>query len=397
MPYYHWRGVELTGRLKKGKLFARSQDHLDALLLKREIALLSCWSVRQWFSRPIFLSHKTEFFKRLAVLIDAGVSVPDSLALVGDQLDHPRFQEMIYHVYVQVVEGKALSEAMSSYPELFSVIIIQLVNAGEESGNLAQALEGICEHLVATQDFYNRLRSALMLPLITIMFFLTITGIIFTVIMPRFVEIFSSFNQEIPSFTKQLLAISNFMMSSSMLIVIVALILMVWFLWRITRYGKSRTIKEYCMLHLPFVGTIIQKRFLAHSLRSIALLVQGGVPIVHAVGFVRNATDHSIFSQQLFFLEQDIRAGSSLSDAMARHPQEIFSPDSIAMVQVAEESGRLAPLLHKTATTYHDQVIHKLTTLTMLLQPIIMILLGLLVGILVYAVYGPIMNMSHAF
>jgi type IV pilus assembly protein PilC len=397
MPYYYWRGVELTGNLKKGKLFARSRDHLDALLLKREIALMNCTAATQWFARPIFLSHKIEFFKRLAVLIDAGVSVPNSLALVADQLDHPRFQEIIYQVCTQVTEGKSLSQAMQSYPELFSVIMIQLVSAGEESGNLAQALDGICAHLIATQEFYSRLRSVLMLPLITVLFFLIIAAIIFTVIMPRFVEIISSFNQQLPPLTRKLMAISDFMMSGGMIICLSGLVILVWLLWRITQQGMARKIKEYCMLHTPLIGTIIQQRFLAYSLRSIALLVQGGVPIVHAVKLVRQSTDHSIFEQQLFFMEQDIQAGSSLSDAMARHPQEIFSPDTIAMVQVAEESGRLGPLLHKTATTYHDRVIDTLSMLTMVLQPIIMILLGLLVGALVYAVYGPIMNMSNSF
>lgn len=397
MPYYYWRGVELTGTIRKGRLFARSQEHLDTLLLKREIALLKCSSCRQWFSRPIFLSHKIQFFNRFAVLIDAGVSVPESLALVADQLDHPGFQEIVYDVHVRVREGGSLSDTMQLYPELYSSIIIQLVRAGEESGSLPQALDGICAHLHATQDFYSRLRSALMVPFITILFFLAIVMIIFTVIMPRFIEIFASFNKELPPITKRLLAMSNFMMSGGSIILFSLLIIGGWFLWRITRRGSPARIKEYILLHTPLVGTIIQKRFLAHSLRSIALLVKGGVPIVHAVSLVRKATSHSIFEQQLFFVEQDIQAGSSLSDAMARHPQEIFSPDSIAMVQVAEESGRLAPLLHKTAAAYHEQVIHTLTTLTLFLQPVIMILLGLLVGTLVYAVYGPIMSMSDAF
>lgn len=397
MPYFYWRGVELTGNIRKGKLFARSQEHLDQLLFKREIALLKCKTTVQWFARPIFLSHKAEFFKRLAVLIDAGVLVPDALALVADQLDHIRLQEIVYDLARQVTEGNSLSNAMQQYDFIFSVIMIQLVRAGEESGNLAQALDGICNYLKANQDFYSRLRSALTVPLITLTFFFVIMLIIFTVIMPRFVEVFASFNQELPPLTKQLLEVSNFIMSSSMVIMVLFLVITSYVVWRIAQRGIMRRAKEYLFLYTPLVGTIIQQRFLAHALQSIALLIEGGVPLLHAVRLLREATPHAIFSEQLFYLEQDIQAGSSLSDAMARHPQEIFSPDSIAMIQVAEESGKLETLLQKTANSYQENVVRTLTNLTVLLQPIILILLGLLVAMLIYAVYGPIMNMSNAF
>ncbi len=397
MPYYRWRGVDLIGRNKRGTLFARSAEHLDELLLKRQVALLSCKQQRQWVKRPIGLLHRLQLFQQLTTLIDAGIVIPDALLIVANQTEHPQLQEKMHQVAQMVIAGVSLSDALAQTGTIASPIIIQLIKAGEESGTLPSSLDAICAHLAATQDFYQRLRSALLLPAITLLFFFVIIMIIFTVIMPRFVDIFASMQTEVPPLTQSLLAISAFVQSAAMGLIIAIGALCIVVLWRITRKGKARKLLDALLLKLPFVGSILQQRFLSYAMRAIAVLLEGGMPLSQALTIVRQSVQNHILKHNLQAIEHDIISGSSLSAAMAQHAENLFSPDTIAMIEVGQESGRLPLLLQRASDTYHVRVMQRLAWLTMLLQPTVMIILGMLVALLIFAVYGPIFNMSRIF
>ncbi len=397
MPYYRWRGVNLMGTIKRGVLFARSAEHLDELLLKRQLALLSHKQMRQWISRPIKLSNRLQLFQQLATLIDAGVLIPDALLIIANQTEHPQLQEKMHTVAQMVIAGISLSDALEDTGAIASPIIIQLIKAGEESGKLPLSLDAICAHLSATQDFYRRLRSALMLPAITLLFFFVIIVIIFTIIMPRFIEIFTSMQAEIPPLTQTLLSISAFMRSSAMGLIVAIGTLIALVMWRITRKGKPRRILDSALLKTPVVGELLTQRFLSYMMRALAVLLEGGMPLSQALAIVRSSVQNHCFIQYLQNLENDIMAGNSLSGAMAHHGEGLFSPDTIAMIEVGEESGRLPILLMRASDAYHMRVIQRLSWLTMLLQPTVMIILGMLVALLIFAVYGPIFNMSRIF
>jgi type II secretory pathway component PulF len=397
MPYYRWQGVTLTGATKRGKLFARSTDHLDELLFKRNIALLKYKQLRNWGIAPITLKHHIHLFQQLATLIDAGIAVPHAVQIVANQVEHHQLQERMHQVAQLVHAGTSLSAALFQTGAVQSSIILQLIRAGEESGNLSQALDAICTHIRATQDFQRRLRSALFLPAITLGFFLVILIIIFTVIMPRFIDIFGTMNAQIPPLTQKLLAVSFFMRSASMGLFISVVALVILVCWRITRKGAGRRAIDWSLLHIPFVGTLIQNRFLSYSMRAIAVLLEGGLPLDTAIQIVRESVSNHILQQYLVEFEAVIRSGGSLSSAMTLYADSLFSQDSIAMVEVGEESGRLPALLLRVADAYHYRVMQQISFLTMLVQPAVMILLGLLVALLIFAVYGPIFSMSRMF
>jgi len=397
MPYFRWRAVNLTGSIKRGMLFARSEEHLDQLLLKRQLALLSCKQMRQLMPRPIRLSNRLQLFQQLTTLIEAGVLIPDALLIVANQTEHPQLQEKMHAVAQMVIAGVALSDALEQTGAIASPIIIQLIRAGEESGKLPLSLEAICSHLSATQDFYQRLQSALMLPAITLLFFCIIIVIIFTVIMPRFIEIFTSMQATIPPLTQTLLSISAFMRSPAMGLLLAVCALFVLLFWRITRRGKPRRILDTLLLQTPFIGSLLTERFFSYMMRALAVLLEGGMPLSQALAVVKLSVKNHHFIQYLQALEDDILAGTSLSSAMAQQVDGLFSPETIAMIEVGEESGRLPILLLRASEAYHTRVIQRLSWITMLLQPTVMIILGMLVALLIFAVYGPIFNMSRIF
>lgn len=397
MPYYRWQGIDVTGSDKKGVLFATSIDHLDRLLIKREIALLRARQIKRWIKKPITLSDRAKAFSQLATLIDAGILLPDALDIVANQVDHVELQEIMHIIAKQVMEGSSFSAVLTDYPAVANHLIIQLIKAGEESGQLAQVLDAVCTHLHMMQDFYRRIRAALLLPAITLLFFGSIFLLIFIVIIPRFIALFTAMGTAIPPLTYYLIKISDFIRSWYMVLFITVILLISSILWRFTRQTAGRKILDIMLLRLPYIGRIMQYRFLAYSMQALSILLAGGIPLLQALTIVGTGNQNYCFKQQVRLLAMDIETGSSLSDAMARHTAGIFSQDIVAMVEVAEASGRLPLLLDRVAQVYDTRVAERLAWLTLLIQPLIMLILGLLVAILILAVYGPILSLSSAF
>ncbi len=396
MPYYAWSGVDITGTIRTGKLFAKSETQLDEQLLKQGIALLKSKPAWWHLYRSVSLADKLQFFRQLAVLIRAGVLVPDALVLLADQLAHPVLQEAVHTVADWVSEGIALHDAFNRYPALFSSLMIQQVRTGHESGNLADALEALSDMLEDTNTFYMQLRAALMLPMLTLLFFIGVTGVLFTVMVPRFAQLFATFKHELPYATKLLLRMHQ-LLTSWRLFVVAALLVSICLLiswWRKTEIGKN--VLDSLVLRMPFVGRIVVGRFATSFLQSISLLLGSGMSLVPALDVVATGVGNSVLRERVLMVKSEVEQGRSLSIAMMMHASDLFGASVRAMVTVGEQSGQLPALLATVAKTEQQMVMRNLRAVTLLLQPLLMLLLGLLVTLLIVAVYGPIINLSHA-
>jgi type IV pilus assembly protein PilC len=394
MPYFYWRGVDITGIVKRGKSFARSADHLDSVLFKRHIALMNCRQQgKRYFYLPIPLTQQAHLFKQLAVLIQAGILVPDALLMVSEQIVHRELQEIIHTVCCMVHEGIALSDALAQYP-LFDSIITQLIRAGENSGNLSEALHGISDHLQVAQEFYIRLRSALLVPVLTLLFFSFIALIIFIIVIPRFQDLFASLHAQIPPFTQFLLSVSSFIRSwqfPAMLCTVSLLIVVLYMTGK-----RNRVWWDQCILRLPYIGALYSKRFIAYFFESLALLTNGGIHVVAALYIVKNSIHNVVFKGYLAAIEQEVQAGHTLAEAVLSHLDGLVAPDMVAMIEVGQESGRLPFMLKKISDVYHGQVKNSLQRITLLAQPVLMVIMGLLVTALIFSIYVPILHISQA-
>lgn len=402
MPYFSWTGVNMVGDWHKGKRFAKSTDHLDSLLFRQGIALIKNKPVRwRLFQSSIKRADLLVFFEQLSVLINAGILVPQALSLVGDQLSNPQLQEVVHRLSDAVQEGNTLSDAMAQHKKIFDPMTIQHIKIGEESGNLSAALKSLCTSLCMTQNFYNQIRSALVMPMIGVLFFVVIAGIIFVVIIPQFADLFAAARQEMPWLTRMIVSMSVHFNSryGVMLVGIFGLCVLL-----IRAYTKTIMGKQQCnkiCLQIPFIGNIMRTRLLGSFFQSMSMLLAGGMRIVPALHVVRMALGNSFFADQIQVLEHAVDSGSSLSQAMmlprqhkTKRGEAIFAPHVVAMVSVGEETGQLVPLLDKVADNYHNEVKKQLIMCTVLLQPLLLLVLGLLVVLLVFAVYGPIVNLA---
>jgi len=396
VPYFKWRGVDITGTLRYGKLSARSPKHLDTLLFKRGIALLSSSLVFLfWFSRTIRLPLKIEWLRQLTLLIKSGVLLPDALSIVADQLNHPVLQDVVHAIAESVCNGVSFSSAIKQHKEIVDPIVVQLIQVGQESGKLTDTLDAAVVYLEMEHNFYTKLRSVLLMPLLAGLFLLGITLIIFGVIVPRFVDIFASLQQDIPPLTQLMIRISAFVHSWRMIFCISIVLLFCWLGKKYFKTSSGKIVRDRLYLRLPFIGTIIQQQLLAYTLQSLALLENSGIGIVSALHIVADSIDNVVLKKELDYLSYEVSTGKSLSEAMRISAYPLFTEEIIAMVHIGQESGNISALLEKAAQVYREKASRQLHFFTILLQPFLIIVLGILVTILIFSVYMPMMDLAH--
>lgn len=396
MPYFKWVGVNLAGVTRTGKTFAQSEQALDAMLFKRDVALLRCNQCHpSFFGRSISLKQKIDFFHQLSILLKSGILLPEALMVINEQLDNPRLQEVVNAVSRDVASGLLFSDALRKFPDLFNQVMVQMVHVGNEAGILAESLTMLSGYLESHQEFNKRMRAALLMPILTLIFFLIIAVLIFTIIIPQFTILFSSAKQQLPPLTRKLILVSDFIRSWYAVVVLVG-IGMIFVMAR--KYAQSpggRWRVDGLALRLPIIADVVRYSAMMYLCRSLAMLLKGGMPLVPAMRSAKNSVTNVVLEHHVQYLEREIEAGSSLSVAMAQHPEQIFEQELLSIIKVGEESGQLIAMLEQVAASYQERVNRLLMMVTTLIQPILMIILGLLVTLLIFAVYLPIFSLSQ--
>jgi len=397
MAYFVWKGIDLGGNEHKGKLFARTKEELDAILFKKEIAMLSCSQAKSslFVRRSISPALKIQFFRQLSELISAGVLLPDALMVICSQTYHVKLQDVLTHVAASVQEGNSLSQALSKYPLVFEPIMVHMVHAGTESGHLVSALDMLSNYLSMIHDFKQKLRSACLVPAVTFGFFFIVALLIFILIIPHFVSMFQSVKQDLPYITHLMIGISDFLRSRYLLFTACACIVSSMLVRSFIKTERGCMLKDSVLLRLPMIGKIIQLSSLSSFLQALTMLTGGGMQLVPAMAIAQETVNNSVIKQHIRIIEHEVRSGSSLSQAMMYEPGQIFGAQAIAIIRVGEESGRLTVLLQRTAMMYQDQIKRTISAITKVINPLLMVVLGLLITFLIFAVYLPVFNLSN--
>jgi type IV pilus assembly protein PilC len=395
MPYFVWKGVDLQVKIQKGIQFAANERDLDALLFKKDIALLSFSCKKVWFDRPIPLQLKIDYFMQLALLLNAGILLPQALKLLAEQSAHPTFTPILHEVTQTVHQGISLSNAFKKHSHIFSILMIQMASVGQESGNLAVSLQVLTSHLESVAFFKARLRAALMLPAITFAFFMVIIGIILAVIVPQFVSLFASMHKELPTSTKAMVMISDFFYSWYLGLTIVMGSGIIFLLNNYTKTVKGKDAFDRLVMKLPFSGAIIINQSMAGFFQSLSLLLQGGMPLVQAIKIAKESIRNGVIKNQIHGVEQEVNAGGSFAQTLAKCEQ-LCVQEMVSLIQVGHESGKLADMLARVAHMYQARLMRTLSRINTLFQPFLLIILGLMIAGLILALYTPIMSLSYA-
>lgn len=398
MPYYAWKGVTLTGALRTGHLFARSEKDLDKQLFACDVALLGSRAkkLRWWHRLPADSQFKIQFFRQLALLSSSGIFLSEALILMSRHAhSKPRVQQIMIDLVDAVQQGVPLSVALSAYPHLFDKLMIQMAHVGGDTGALAAALNALCDDLEMRRDLRTRVRSAVVLPSFTFLFFMGIATVLVVVVLPRFAPVFSMYGADLPWATKKLLALSDALRGWTMPFFVMCTAACVWLVRWYARSSKGKQVIDVLLLRLPFVGNVMRRSAVASTLRAIAMLMTNGMSLVNALHTVGSTVDNKVLQKQCLYIEQQVIAGASLSQAMQQIDDGMFDQELIAAVRIGESSAHLSAILTRTSDMYYEQVKNDLIRVTTLLNPCLTIILGLMITALIVAVYLPIFSLSH--
>lgn len=397
MPIFKWDGIDLSGAISSGIDFAVSQVELENLLQQRKIGLMRCRKCRRGTVAggiKVHLADQVNFFSDLLVLLESGVLLPQALQLFVNQSKNQSLRCVANYLLYQVKnQGIGFDVALNNFKNIFGNLVITGVQVGFYAGNIDTALKNVCDYLRSKLQIKQDLRKAILLPSLTMVLFLVIAIFIFTVIVPQFAGIFESSNVPLEDSTKMVLAFSDFLRSRQALIVLVATWLAGLVVYLFTKTVLGQKLLHATILYMPLIGTLVYYRNLLNFLQAASLLIDGGVPVVDAFEQASLAINNIVLRRRCNNMIKMVEGGTSINEAMQQADSKFFPNDLITMVMVGEESGRLAFLLDRAAQTYLQKWRTLLQTVLSLVQPALIIMLGILVALLIFAIYIPIFNL----
>ena len=392
MPYYSWKGVDLHARWRKGNIFARSENELDALLFKKDIALLY-FRKKRFMRSGLNPQEVVNYFIQLHTLAKAGVMIPEALNTIATYTNHPYFSSVCYDVADQVTQGIALAPALAKYPHVFNPVTVQVVGIGQESGSLPQSLEVLVHYLESVLNFKKKLRSAFLLPAVTFIFFLLIIAIILVVIVPQFASLCATMQKQVPESTQMLLNISEFLRSKNALMVGACVTMLCLAMGRYKRSTKGKKKVSHYLLKIPVLRKLIVYQVVAVFFRSTAQLLQGGMPLAKALAIAAESIEYLTIKERFAYVASAVDAGMPLS-ASLNECSDYLDHSAIALINVGQETGKLGQMLARIADVYQENLLSQMQRITTLAQPFLLIILGLLIGMLILGLYAPIMSLS---
>lgn len=402
MPYFNWSGFTIVGDKVSGLSFAPSAEYLDSQLFKRQIALVRSSQerperlcARRLFAR-VKMADKLALFQQLNTMVAAGVLLPEALAIVAEQTRHLILEEIMHLTALRVKEGELLSAVTRDYSVLYDPLMTQLLAVAEQSGKLSAILQTITHYLQAKQNFHAQVRAALLMPCMTLLFFLLVMLLLFVFIIPRFAHMFATLGQELPPLTKFLIAVSNVMLSAQLIWVLLGV-----FVTFISFMGLRKTdwwhkAKQRTLLATPIIGRLVSDQVMGYFFESVSLLLASGMPLLSALTAVKDTVEYPFFQERIDLVMREVKQGNSFAQALRVFDEHIVSADALAIIRVGQEIGALDGMLRQVAAMYQADVKRTLSFLTMVIQPLLIIVLGLLILLLIIAVYTPILQLSYA-
>lgn len=389
---YTWTGVDKQGRPTKGETTGTSQAVVKAQLRKQGITPKAVKKK----PKPLFGSGGKKitpadiaiFTRQLATMMKAGVPLVQSFEIVAEGLENPSMSELVLQIRNDVASGTGIASSISKHPKYFDDLFCNLVASGEASGTLETMLDRVATYKEKSEALKAKIKKAMTYPIAVLVVAFVVTGILLVKVVPQFAETFSSFGAELPAFTLFVLRLSEFTQEWWLIILIsVAAII---FLFKEARERSDAVALgvDRIMLKLPVVGDIVYQSIMARFSRTLATTFAAGVPLVDALEAVAGTAGNIIYTDAIKRIREDVMTGTQLNAAIRM--TGLFPNMLLQMVTIGEESGALDDMLEKVALFYEEAVDNAVDSLTSLLEPMIMSVLGVLVGGLMIAMYLPI-------
>jgi len=389
---YAWEGKDKTGKTVRGEMRAGGETIVNVTLRRQGIMVVKVKKKAYRSGRKILDKDLSLFTRQLATMMKAGVPLLQSFDIVGKGHANPSMAKLIMDLRSDIETGTSLNNAFRKYPLYFDPLFCNLVGAGEQAGILEDLLTRLAIYKEKTLALKAKIKSALMYPCAILGIAFVVTAVIMIWVVPAFKQVFSSFGADLPAPTLVVMGISDFVVAWAWIIFpsIFAGLYFFFQAWR--RSLKMQQTMDRVLLRLPIFGDVIRKATIARWTRTLATMFAAGVPLVEALDSVGGAAGNNVYLEATRKIQTEVSTGTSLTVAMQN--ANVFPNMVTQMVSIGEESGALDGMLGKVADFYEEEVDEAVAALSSLMEPLIMVILGVLIGGLVVAMYLPIFKLG---
>lgn len=371
--------------------FLRTSDFFPVAIWKVDLPTLELFN---FFFRRVSFTDIVDFTRQLAIMLDAGLTLIDAIDILKKQLTKPSLASLLQNLDKEIRGGKNFSSALSLYPQYFPRLYISLVKSGEASGKLSDILIRLSDNLEKERTFRGKLRGALIYPTFIIVGIIIVGFIMVTFVVPKLLELYKEFDIELPFSTKILMIMSSFL-NRFWPILLIGIISFLAFLFK---YLNTKTGKYYIdslLLKLPVIGNVVKMATLVDSTRTLSILVSSGVSLMEALSIIINSSPNVVYKRAFENIRKQVEKGTSLGAAMKQ--SDIFPPILVQMTLVGEETGHLDNTLFRVSRYFEIDSELAIKAMTTLIEPLILVVLGIAVGFLVFSIITPIYSLTSSF
>ncbi|MGH8675562.1 MAG: type II secretion system F family protein [Burkholderiales bacterium] len=390
---FAWEGKDKAGKTVRGELRAPGEAMVNATLRRQGIIVSKVKKQSRGKGGRVGRKDIALFTRQLATMMKAGVPLLQSFDIVGKGAPNPAVGKLVYEIKTEVETGSSLAQAFRKYPLYFDQLFCNLVQAGEQAGILETLLDRLATYQEKILAIQSKIKSALFYPIAIIVVAFIITAVIMIFVIPAFKEVFTNFGGELPGPTLVVMAISDWFVSYWYIIFPVIIGAVIGFLQAWKRSLAVQIFMDRLMLRMPLFGELVRKSVIARWTRTLSTMFAAGVPLVEALDSVGGASGNYVYAVATKQIQQEVSTGTSLTVAMQN--VNAFPSMVLQMVSIGEETGALDGMLSKVADFYEAEVDDAVAALSSLMEPVIMVVLGTLIGGMVIAMYLPIFKMGQ--
>jgi len=404
MPTYLYIAKTKKGENKAGTLEAINKHELAAILREQDLVLISAettaqkekaghFDLKDFLQRigRISLVEKMIFSRHLSIMIKAGLSLNQALRVLAEQTKNPKFKKIIGRVEEDLRRGQPLSDCLAKEPKVFNELYISMVRIGETSGNLDKVLKILAEQMRKDHELISRVRGAMMYPAVIITAMIGIGILMMIMVVPKLTEVFTEFNMELPLSTQMIIGLSN-ILKNHLLLGLMSLIGLIVLLRFGLKNKKFKRVLDKIYLHLPILGSLVQKTNSARFARSLSSLMESGLAIVNALQIVAGTLGNIHFKEALVNSAEQVQRGKELSRALSNY-KNLYPPMVVQMIQVGEQTGSLSDILKNLADFYEEEIDNTTKNLSSIIEPVIMVIIGAAVGFFAISMIQPMYSM----
>jgi type IV pilus assembly protein PilC len=391
-----WEGLNKKGARVKGETPAENESLARAELRRNGVNVVkirkkpkSLFSTKKAI-KPVDVAR---FLRQMTTMLAAGVPLVQAFDIVGRGHENPTMGSLIMNLKTSVEGGETFAAALAKHPRQFDELVISLIEAGEQSGTLETLLDKVATYKEKTESLKAKIKKAMFYPAAVIVVAIVVTAILLIFVVPQFEALFVGFGADLPAFTRMVVNLSEFVQAKWWLILAIAVLIGIILVQLHRRSPRFRRFVDIAVLRIPAVGPILRKAAIARFARTLSTMFAAGVPLVDALRAVAGATGNIIYSEATDRMREDTATGAQLQWSMRN--SGVFPNMVVQMVAIGEESGSLDSMLAKVADFYEEEVDNAVDSLSSLLEPLIMVVLGVLIGGLVIAMYLPIFMLGQ--